>query len=111
MRHFVRNRSRRSLENGHKIGKAKSSEKQMTEPLENLYRQALEEAEIYLAEHPQVDVQHLIRIFLSSLLDCGYGIAPLEATNEMLEENDDSVIDYHRAIYRKMMARRPRLSL
>lgn len=83
----------------------------MTEPLENLYRQALKEAEIYFAEHAdEIDAQSLIRIFLTSLLDCGYGIAPLEATDDMIEESDPSVGDYQRAIYRKMMSRRPRLN-
>jgi hypothetical protein len=83
----------------------------MTESLETLYNQAVKSAENYISEHPkQVDVQTLIRIFLTSLLDCGYGIAPLEATNEMLEEKDHTVNDYYRAIYRKMMSRRPRLN-
>jgi hypothetical protein len=84
----------------------------MTTPLDSLYNQALKRAEQYLDDEvPKVDTKLLIRIFLTALLDNGYGIAPLEPTDEMVYENDPETEEYHRTLYKKMMARRPRLNI
>jgi hypothetical protein len=84
----------------------------MTTTLDSLYNQALKRAEEYLdAQVPEVDTEFLIRIFLTTLLDSGYGIAPLEPTDEMVNEDNPEIEEYHRIIYKKMMARRPRLNI
>jgi hypothetical protein len=82
----------------------------MTDSLQNLYNQAVKEAERYLTQNRnELSSEELIRIFLTKLLDCGYDIAPLHATEEMTEEHEGTLSDYHRSIYRKMILRRPRI--
>jgi hypothetical protein len=84
----------------------------MTTTLASLYNQALKRAQNYLdAQVSDVDTEFLIRIFLTTLLDSGYGIAPLEPTDEMVTEGDPEIEEYNRIIYKKMMARRPRLDI
>lgn len=84
----------------------------MTVELEDLYENAVRQAEGYLQENEgEVDVPALIRVFMTALLDSGYGVAPLEATPEMLDATDPAIADYHRTLYRRMIMRRPRLSI
>jgi hypothetical protein len=89
-----------------------TSEITMTDSLNVLYEQAIRKAKKYLTEgQAEINVKFLIEMFLTTLLDSGYGIAPIEPTAEMIDETDPDVIEYHRTIYRKMIARRPRLNL
>lgn len=84
----------------------------MTDSIEALYDQALEKAEIYLAQNrAEANAKFLIQIFLTSLLDSGYCIAPLLSTDDMADEGDPTVNDYCRTIYHKMISRRPRLKI
>lgn len=84
----------------------------MTDSIDALYEQALKKAEIYLAQdRAEANAKFLIRIFLTSLLDSGYCIAPLLPTDEMADEGDPAVNDYYRSIYHKMISRRPRLAI
>lgn len=84
----------------------------MTDSIETLYNQALEKAENYLSQNrADSSAKFLIQIFLTSLLDSGYCVAPLQPTDEMADEGDPAVNDYCRSIYRKMIVRRPRLQI
>jgi hypothetical protein len=84
----------------------------MTDSIESLYNQALKKAEAYMSQNRgEVSAEFLIRIFLTSLLDSGYCIAPLQPTDGMVEEGDPILNDYYRDIYRNMIVRRPRLQI
>lgn len=84
----------------------------MTDKIDALYQQALKKAENYLVQNrAEISAEFLIQIFLTSLLDSGYCIAPLQATDEMTDEGDPAVNDYCRTLYRKMITRRPRLEI
>lgn len=84
----------------------------MADDIQKLYEQALDVAQKFLNQSPtDADARKLINLFLTTLLDRGYAIAPIHPTDEMLLDKDGSINDYDRSVYRKLMSRRPTIDI